>query len=61
MSAREQRRLLRVLERLDTATPIMSKIGTLQASTSSEESTTAQHTGTLLALVTRVTLVTPAV
>ena len=38
MSAREQRRLLRVLERLDTATPIMSKIGTLHASTSSEES-----------------------
>ncbi|KAL5254351.1 hypothetical protein ACHWQZ_G013960 [Mnemiopsis leidyi] len=38
MSAREQRRLLRVLERLDTATPIMHKLGTLQTSTSSEES-----------------------
>ncbi|XP_063681155.1 katanin-interacting protein-like isoform X3 [Bolinopsis microptera] len=49
MSAREQRRLLRVLERLDTATPIMQKIGTLQTSTSSEGSTN-QLTDTTVSL-----------
>eukprot|EP00116_Pleurobrachia_bachei_P005730 sb/3465992/ len=38
MSAREQRRLLRVLDRLDTATPIMSTIGALRTSDSSTES-----------------------